>query len=76
MTNNVAQVYTLPSRLEFAGWTQEDVDNYKGPTPQVVSGLAENVRSKLDSTYCVSEVSFHAFVMVDLDIKVERPLTF
>lgn len=50
------KLYTLPSRIAFAGWTQENIDNYKGPTPEVVAGLASNVRSKLGSTYCVSEV--------------------
>lgn len=50
------QVYTLESRVAFAGWTQSNIDNYKGPTPEVVSGLAENVRLKLGSTYTVCEV--------------------
>lgn len=49
------QLYTLESRLAFAGWTQSNVDNYQGPTPQIVAGLAEHVRSKLGSTYSVSE---------------------
>ena len=51
-----SQVYTLESRVAFAGWTQANIDNYKGPTPEVVSGLAENVRKKLGSTYTVCEV--------------------
>ena len=50
------QVYTLESRVAFAGWTQANIDNYKGPAPEVVSGLAENVRQKLGSTYTVCEV--------------------
>jgi hypothetical protein len=49
-------VYTLPSRIQFAGWTQQNIDNYRGPTPDIVAGLAENVKQKLESTYCVSEV--------------------
>jgi hypothetical protein len=53
----VFQVYTLESRVAFAGWTQANMDNYKGPSPEVVSGLAENVRQKLGSTYTVCEVS-------------------
>lgn len=58
-------LYTLQSRIAFAGWTQSDTDKYRGPTPEIVAGLAENVRQKLDSTYCVSEVcimcsTFHA----------------
>jgi len=48
-------VYTLESRVAFAGWTQANIDNYKGPSPEVVSGLAENVRQKLGSTYTVCE---------------------
>jgi len=48
-------LYTLQSRIEFAGWTQANIEGYKGPTPEVVTGLAENVRQKLGSTYCVSE---------------------
>ncbi|KXJ86780.1 hypothetical protein Micbo1qcDRAFT_168274 [Microdochium bolleyi] len=48
-------LYTLESRLAFAGWTQSHIDAYRGPTPDVVKGLAENVRLKLDSTYAVCE---------------------
>lgn len=51
------QLYTLQSRIQFAGWTQASIDGYKGPTPEIVAGLAENIRAKLESTYCVSEVS-------------------
>ena len=65
-------LYTLPSRIEFAGWTQQNIDNYKGPTPQVVSGLAENVRQKLGSTYCVSEVSNVSVWVWALLISIER----
>jgi nicotinamide mononucleotide (NMN) deamidase PncC len=50
-------LYTLESRIAFAGWTEANIDGYKGPTPEIVTGLAENVRGKLGSTYCVSEVS-------------------
>ena len=28
-------LYTLPSRIQFAGWTDEDIKSYDGPTPQV-----------------------------------------
>lgn len=41
--------------MAFAGWTSENVANYKGPTPEIVAGLAEHTRSKLQSTYTVSE---------------------
>ncbi|KAI9858228.1 MAG: hypothetical protein M1824_004398 [Vezdaea acicularis] len=48
-------LYTLESRIAFAGWTEEIKQNYRGPTPDVVSGLAENVRQRLGSTYTVCE---------------------
>ncbi|KAJ8066235.1 hypothetical protein OCU04_005319 [Sclerotinia nivalis] len=48
-------VYTLESRIAFAGWTQEIITSYSGPTPDVVAGIAENVRPKLGSTYCICE---------------------
>ena len=49
-------LYTLESRIAFAGWTQANVDSYDGPTPQLVAGLAAHVRRTLESTYCVGEV--------------------
>jgi len=67
-------LYTLESRIAFAGWTEETLKGYKwvsflcvfsvcinsshfdsGPTPEVVSGLAKNVREKLQSTYTICE---------------------
>ena len=38
-----------------AGWTPDDMKGYKGPTTEVVSGLAANVREKLGSTYTICE---------------------
>ena len=37
------------------GWTDADTQNYKGPTPEVVTKLADNARKALGSTYTVSE---------------------
>ncbi|KAJ4375241.1 hypothetical protein N0V83_002327 [Neocucurbitaria cava] len=48
-------LYTLESRIAFAGWTPEHIKDYKGPTPEIVSGLAEHTRKTLGSTYTVSE---------------------
>ncbi|KAI9927371.1 hypothetical protein ASPWEDRAFT_629899 [Aspergillus wentii DTO 134E9] len=48
-------LYTLESRIAFAGWTQAHIDNYAGPTPEIVAGLAEHVRQTLKSTYTVCE---------------------
>jgi PncC family amidohydrolase len=48
-------LYTLESRIAFAGWTPQHIENYKGPTPEIVSGLAEHTRKTLESTYAISE---------------------
>jgi PncC family amidohydrolase len=48
-------LYTLPSRIAYAGWTQESIANYSGPTADIVSGLAKHVRKDLGSTYTLSE---------------------
>lgn len=51
-----ATLYTLESRIAFAGWTRTNVENYTGPNPELVEGLASHVRVTLGSTYCVGEV--------------------
>ncbi|OKL60460.1 hypothetical protein UA08_04421 [Talaromyces atroroseus] len=48
-------LYTLESRLAFADWTPEHITQYRGPTAQIVADLAVSTRSKLLSTYTVSE---------------------
>ncbi|KAF1963560.1 hypothetical protein CC80DRAFT_498718 [Byssothecium circinans] len=48
-------LYTLESRIAFAGWTQDFIKSYSGPTPEIVAGLAEHTRKTLGSTYTVSE---------------------
>ncbi|KAK1818024.1 hypothetical protein LTR12_007549 [Friedmanniomyces endolithicus] len=48
-------LYTLPSRIAFAGWSQETISNYKGPTTEIVTGLARHVRKDLESTYTIAE---------------------
>jgi len=49
------KLYTLPSRIAYAGWTEDTISSYKGPTPSIVSGLASHTRKTLDSTYTVAE---------------------
>lgn len=56
-----ATLYTLESRIAFAGWTKADVDNYAGPNPELVEGLARHVRETLGSTYCIGEVCWPTF---------------
>lgn len=48
-------LYTLESRIIFAGWTEETRATYKGPIEDVVKGITENVRKKLGATCCVCE---------------------
>jgi nicotinamide mononucleotide (NMN) deamidase PncC len=48
-------LYTLESRIAFAGWTQANIQGYKGPTLEIVAGLAEHTRKTLGSTYTISE---------------------
>ena len=48
-------LYTLESRIAYAGWTEEMSKAYRGPTTDVVSFLAKNVRNSLKSTYTVAE---------------------
>jgi len=48
-------LYTLESRIAYAGWTEQTVKDYKGPTPDLVAGLAEHTRKTLGAAYVVSE---------------------
>ncbi|KAF2876674.1 competence/damage-inducible protein-like protein cinA [Massariosphaeria phaeospora] len=48
-------LYTLESRIAFAGWTEANKVGYNGPTPEIVAGLADHTRKTLGSTYTVSE---------------------
>lgn len=48
-------LYSLESRIAFAGWTQKDIDQYRGPSEEIVAGPAKNVCLKLNSTYGICE---------------------
>ncbi|KAI5115459.1 hypothetical protein M0805_006178 [Coniferiporia weirii] len=48
-------LYSPPSRVAFGGWTQEDLKTYKGPTPDIVAGLAKHAHETLQSTYAIGE---------------------
>jgi len=48
-------LYTLASRIAYSHWTQDAIKDYKGPTPEIVSGLAKHTRETLRATYAVSE---------------------
>jgi nicotinamide mononucleotide (NMN) deamidase PncC len=55
MCFSLLKLYTLESRKAYCGWTDETVKDYKGPTPQIVGGLADHTRKTLGATYVVSE---------------------
>ncbi|KAL5400886.1 hypothetical protein PMIN03_011988 [Paraphaeosphaeria minitans] len=48
-------LYTLESRVAFAGWKPSDIESYSGPTTDIVKGLAEHTRRTLGSNWTVSE---------------------
>lgn len=48
-------IYTLPSRIKYAGWTKDTVKTYSGPSPDVVQAISEYVRSDLEADWCVGE---------------------
>ena len=48
-------VYTLESRVAFAGWTSANIEKYKGPTTEIVANMADHTRQTLGSTYAISE---------------------
>ncbi|GAM91112.1 hypothetical protein ANO11243_091590 [Dothideomycetidae sp. 11243] len=48
-------LYTLESRVAYAGWTQQDIDNYRGPTTQIVEGMAKHVRGELKADWVLAE---------------------
>lgn len=48
-------LYTLPSRIAYAGWSEENLKTYTGPTPDIVAGLAQHVRGDLGADYVVAE---------------------
>lgn len=48
-------LYTLPSRICYAGWTEEEIKAYRGPTPQICADIAGHVRKDLESTYTLCE---------------------
>ena len=41
--------------MAYAGWTEATLKDYKGPTPDIVAGLAEHTRKTLGASYVVSE---------------------
>jgi len=50
-----ATLYSIKSRKTWAGWTDKNLVDYKGPTPELVTELAVSVREQMDTTYCIGE---------------------
>ncbi|SCV02690.1 LAMI_0H01992g1_1 [Lachancea mirantina] len=51
-------VYSLKSRLKLSGWSEEDIQNYTGPSVEVALRLARNLKFELGATYTLSETGF------------------
>lgn len=50
--------YALRSRLKLSGWSEQDVLSYTGPSEDVASRLARNLKMELGSTYALSETGW------------------
>lgn len=48
-------VYTLKSRTGLAGVPAEQYANYRGTTTEIIASLAESMRKRLGTTWCISE---------------------
>jgi PncC family amidohydrolase len=48
-------IYTLNSRIKLAGVPAESLANYQGTTTEMVAMLAESMRERLGSTWCIAE---------------------
>ncbi len=48
-------VYTLKSRTGLAGVPAEQYVNYRGTTPEIITSLAESMRARLGTTWCIAE---------------------
>lgn len=68
-------VYSLKSRLKLSGWSQEDINNYTGPSEKVVLKLARNLRVDLGSTYVLSETGI-AGPLIENNKHTESQLLF
>jgi PncC family amidohydrolase len=48
-------LYTRQSRMAMAGMTPEQFENYRGATPENVAAMAEALRERLGTTWCIAE---------------------
>nr|ART39075.1 H500 [uncultured bacterium] len=47
--------YTLNSRVALAGVPAKTLENYQGTTPEMIATLAESMRQRLGTDWCISE---------------------
>jgi len=50
-----AVIYTRNSRIMLAGVPPADLENYRGTTPELIASMAEAMRQRLGSTWCIAE---------------------
>ncbi|EGN97171.1 hypothetical protein SERLA73DRAFT_183812 [Serpula lacrymans var. lacrymans S7.3] len=50
-----ATLYTTKSRSAWCGWSEQNIKDYRGATPEVVTGLATHVCNTLEAAYCIGE---------------------
>lgn len=48
-------VYSLRSKLKLSGWSEQDIQEYTGPSGKVVLRLARTLRMDLGANYVLSE---------------------
>lgn len=51
-------LYLLKQRLKLSGWTQDDINNFMGPSQLVALKLARTTKYELGLTYVLSETGF------------------
>jgi PncC family amidohydrolase len=50
-----AVLYTLNSRVQLAGAPTELFENYRGTTAEMITAVAESLRTRLGATWCIAE---------------------
>jgi len=48
-------VYTLNSRIEIAGVSPEEYENYRGTTEEMLATLVKSMRQKIGADWCIGE---------------------
>ena len=48
----------MKTRLKLSGWSENEINNYMGPSEQVALKLARTTKYELGSTFVLSETGF------------------